>query len=127
MSWLAQSGTRLCPRFLGKISLFHPARALLYTRPMGPRRLPSNSRKLLIASIGVASVSYVVACSVTEDIPTSGNLMANLDAAALDAPTSGNLMALDTGTDAPTSGNLMAIDAGEDAPSDAADDADGHD
>lgn len=95
---------------------------------MGPRRLPSNARKLLVASIGIASVSYVVACSVTEDVPTSGNLMANnQDAAALDSPTSGNLMSQDTGADVPTSGNLMAVDAGDDAPTDAPDDADAHD
>ncbi|MEO6418779.1 MAG: hypothetical protein ABIP39_05200 [Polyangiaceae bacterium] len=93
---------------------------------MGPRRLPSNSRKLLIASIGIASVSYVVACSDDTSTPTSGNLMAQ-DASVFDSPSSGNLMAYDAGMDAATSGNLMAVDSGDDAPTDAPDDADAHD
>jgi hypothetical protein len=96
---------------------------------MKTRRLPSNSRKLLIASVGIASVSYVVACS-SGDAPSSGNLML-VDASTLDAPTSGNLMGgqpQDAALDAPTSGNLMAVDAGDqDASTDASDDAaDGH-
>jgi hypothetical protein len=100
---------------------------------MNPRRLPSNARKLLVASVGVASVSYVVACGSE----SSGNLVgppepdASADVQA-DHPTSGNLAPppdagphLDAGQDSgwdATSGNLVAPDAGnEDATTDAAD------
>jgi len=92
---------------------------------------PKLGRKLLMASVGVAAVSYV-ACSNTE---TSGNLVAPPgDAAAGDAnddfPTSGNLLpppqdarVEDVIDDFVTSGNLIAQpqdagDAGKDAPSD---------
>jgi len=87
-------------------------------------------RKLLVASVGVAAISYV-ACTTTQ---TSGNLMApETDAAAdaePDAPvTSGNLMPpppVDAGPDAPvTSGNLMPpppVDGGDTDASDASGD-----
>lgn len=69
-------------------------------------------RKLLVASLGVATLSYV-ACTTS---PSSGNLMFPDGDAAADGPvTSGNLMpppppdgAADAKPDAPvTSGNLM--------------------
>lgn len=80
-------------------------------------------RKLLVASVGVAAISYV-ACTTTQ---TSGNLMApEVDASAEEDAqpdalvTSGNLMPppeADARADAPvTSGNLMPpppVDAGD--------------
>lgn len=72
-------------------------------------------RKLLVASIGVAAVSYV-ACSTTPE--TSGNLVAPpVDAAGGDAPSDA----------ASSSGNLMPpppVDASRDGtvPADASDD-----
>ena len=100
---------------------------------MPSRRLPSNSRKLLVASIGVAAVTYV-ASSCDTNTPVSGNLMAPDDASTYDVPTSGNLMAPDSAyDDIVTSGNLVAppdaaadADASNDA-ADAGDAADGHD
>lgn len=84
---------------------------------MGPRRLPTNSRKLLVAAIGVAAVSYV-GCQTSYDAPTSGNLMA-YDSGT--GPGDGGLLP-------PTSGNLMApdatvVDASDGAADDASDDA----
>ena len=83
-------------------------------------------RKLLVASLGVATLTYVACTS-----PSSGNLMFPDDAAAADAKadgpvTSGNLMPpppVDAAADAPvTSGNLMPpppFDAGNDSSTDA--------
>ena len=100
-------------------------------------RQPSKSRKLLIASVGVATINYVAACG--HESVTSGNLVAPLpnhagapasveDAAVLSVagtggssgnggaaaipPTSGNLVAPPTlpprpMDTPPTSGNLM--------------------
>jgi hypothetical protein len=86
---------------------------------MGPRRLPANSRKLLVAAIGVAAVSYV-GCGAVEDHPTSGNLMAS-DASFFDdtgnPPSSGNLMA-------PDGSFVDAADAAVDDAGDAGDAAD---
>lgn len=84
---------------------------------MGPRRLPGNSRKLLVAAIGVAAVSYVGCRSSTFDSPTSGNLMFV-----------GDDSGAETGGFPPTSGNLMApdatvVDAHDGAADDASDDA----
>lgn len=89
------------------------------------RRL--STKKILVAAIGVASVSYVIACE--ENTPSSGNLMApdaSQDASIDVTSSSGNLMApQDAGPrDAQdedvfvSSGNLMAppTDGGSDAP-----------
>lgn len=93
------------------------------------RRL--QTKKVLVAAIGVATVSYAFACGETQS--TSGNLMApDADTSAdarndsngnADVSSSGNLMApppvdaeadtaldsatLDTGADVSSSGNLM--------------------
>jgi len=104
---------------------------------MPPRIL--KGRKLLVASIGVASVSYVTGCSAFSDpgnSPTSGNLLAP-PAQVVDnplPPTSGHLVgppevpppppppvtpSLDAGLP-PTSGNLVSPPvADEDAGTDA--------
>jgi len=85
------------------------------------RRL--TTKKLLVAAVGVGAVSYVIACS-SEDISTSGNLMAYPNDASQDVAednfaTSGNLMAPpDTGADVHAD---APGDAPGDAPSDAAD------
>lgn len=78
-----------------------------------------RGRKLLVAAVGVATVSYVVACSST----TSGNLMPPEDTGKADGGgetgdtgdagfdvSSGNLVAPDTGTD-DTSADTGATDA----------------
>jgi hypothetical protein len=83
---------------------------------MGPRRLPVNSRKLLVAAIGVAAVSYVGCTSALQENPTSGNLMSY---PADSGPETGSF---------PTSGNLMApdatvVDSGDGGAGDAGDDA----
>jgi hypothetical protein len=81
-------------------------------------------KKLLVASIGVATISYV-ACSTGSTTTDAG-----ADAAADGPVTSGNLMPpppVDASEDVkpdvpPTSGNLMPpppIDAGDDGASDA--------
>ena len=93
---------------------------------MAARRLPVNSRKLLVAAIGVAAVSYV-GCSNIHDNPTSGNLMSTFpdDSGAETGqfPTSGNLMApLDSSVFDAADGSVDdASDAGD--ASDANDDA----
>lgn len=76
-------------------------------------RKPTQSRKLLIASVGVATISYVAACG--REPVTSGNLVAPPQPEAAGAPTSGGeasvLVAGGAGGDAaipPTSGNLVA-------------------
>lgn len=76
-------------------------------------RKPNVSRKLLVASVGVAAVNYMVAC---DKPPTSGNLPAPqiVDAAppvpSDIPPAAGNLPAPPPSATiiAPTSGNLMA-------------------
>src|SRR4029079_14079633 len=84
-------------------------------------RKPTGARKLLIASVGVATINYVAACggSSTGD-PTSGNLVAPQAGSANSGqgggsagtpPTSGNLVApppAGAGGIPPTSGNLVA-------------------
>jgi hypothetical protein len=83
-------------------------------------------RKLLVASLGVAAISYV-ACTTSQTSPDGGS---DADAAAdanADGPvTSGNLMPpppVDAAADAQvTSGNLMPpppVDAGNDGSTDA--------
>ncbi|HVH45606.1 MAG TPA: hypothetical protein VM925_24800 [Labilithrix sp.] len=84
-----------------------------------PRR-----RKLLVASVGIASVSYVVGVACIEN-STSGNLPAPppSDGSTVDRgppPTSGNLPAPppapDAATDASDAGDADAVaDGGEDA------------
>lgn len=118
VKWVGSTGVRVCRRC-----------SLGYALHMDRFAKTARARKLLVASVGVAAISYV-ACS-TE---TSGNLMAPYDSDAgsrrrhrrrqADAPpTSGNLMppppadaaadatdASDAGADTgvpPTSGNLM--------------------
>jgi hypothetical protein len=87
---------------------------------MGPRRLPVNSRKLLVAAVGVAAVSYVACGGITEGTQTSGNLMAYDAGQDLESggfPTSGNLMA-------PADATVVdSGDAGADAAPDDAGDA----
>jgi hypothetical protein len=84
---------------------------------MKPRFRPG--RKLLVASLGVAAISYV-ACGTTA---TSGNLAPPPDAAAdaVDDQISGNLAPPpDAGSDATTDGGADATtDAGADAAQDA--------
>lgn len=75
-------------------------------------------RKLLVATVGVAAVSYVVGTACNNSA-TSGNLMAPPDEDAQVPPTSGNLPAPPPPTDAGDSGE-DAGDSGEDA-SDAGD------
>jgi hypothetical protein len=101
---------------------------------MRPRRLPFNSRKLLVATLGVAAVSYV-GCTLSQS-PSSGNLMSLDPDASGQYPTSGNLMAFDAspadsgeaGLPFPAADAGDAGDAGDatDA-TDAADAADGAD
>lgn len=79
-------------------------------------RQPSKTRKLLIASVGVATINYVAACG-RESVVTSGNLVAPPPSNA-GAPTrvedAGVLVAAGTGgtggaaTIPPTTGNLVA-------------------
>ena len=84
---------------------------------------PYTRRKLLVATVGVGTISYAIACSS----PTSGNLPSPPEDASFDAP-------VDAGPP-PTSGNLMpppprdaepdadaAVDADADANLDAASD-----
>jgi hypothetical protein len=65
-------------------------------------------RKLLVATVGLATVSYVVACgsTVTEEPTVDAGADTRNDV------TSGNLVAPDTGTPPPdvTSGNLVPPD-----------------
>jgi hypothetical protein len=75
-------------------------------------RQPSKARKLLVASVGVATINYVAACG--REAVTSGNLVAPAPNSA-EAPTgaedAGVLVAGGTGglpTIPPTSGNLVA-------------------
>jgi hypothetical protein len=68
---------------------------------MKTRRLPLNSRKLLVAAVGVAAVSYV-GCNSIDSGRTSGNLMSPEPQEAGQFP---------PGPFPPTSGNLMAPDA----------------
>ena len=83
---------------------------------MAPRRL--TSRKLLVASVGVATVSYVSACNAftSPESPSSGNLVAPpvLDQPSPQEPPRngvdnppGRPTAFDAGP-SPTSGNLVA-------------------
>jgi hypothetical protein len=80
-----------------------------------------RGRKLLVASIGVATVSYVLACQTTE---TSGNLVAPPPTEAGkdvrdDIISSGNLVAPPPPEDAGDSGNPSdASDAGDAADAD---------
>jgi hypothetical protein len=109
-----------------------------------PTRSKRKGKRLLVAALGVATVSYLNAQGCTEETErfTSGNLVPGppdfvttgdggaADAARIDTgidtgiPTSGNLLpppVVDTGI--PTSGNLLpppAVDASADAAKDAA-------
>ena len=66
-------------------------------------RKPTSARKLLIASVGVATINYVAACSAE----TSGNLLPPPQGgAAGQAGTAGGAGAGTAGS--PTSGNLVA-------------------
>jgi hypothetical protein len=69
-----------------------------------PKRL---GRKLLVATVGLATVSYVVACGGQVDEQKT-------DSGTSPDVTSGNLVPPDTGTPPPdvTSGNLVAPDTG---------------
>lgn len=71
---------------------------------------PKYGRKLLVATVGLATVSYVVACG--GNVSTEEKSDAGAD--VRDDVTSGNLVAPDTGTPPPdvTSGNLVAPDTG---------------
>ncbi len=77
-----------------------------------------RGRKLLVAAVGVATVSYVVACGST----TSGNLMPPEDTGKAD----GGGEAGDAGFDV-SSGNLVAPDTGTPDTTDAATDTGGFD
>ena len=74
---------------------------------MAPRRF--SSRKLLVASVGLATINYVAACGASggrDGEPTSGNLV---------APPAPSAIPVDNPVLPPTSGNLVAppsIDAG---------------
>lgn len=73
---------------------------------------PKYGRKLLVATVGLATVSYVVACGGNVSTEEKGDAGADVR----DDVTSGNLVAPDTGTPPPdvTSGNLVAPDTGVD-------------
>ena len=80
---------------------------------------PSTGRKLLIATVGLATVSYVVACgsSVETEQKTDSGIGPDVS--------SGNLVPPDTGTPGPdvSSGNLVPPDTGADVVEDARDTA----
>lgn len=88
--------------------------------------MKSKARKLLVASIGIATVSYIGCADTFGDPPTSGNLPAPRcpeECQVADAGDAGDAH-FDTGIP-PTSGNLPApppMDGGNDA-SDASHDA----
>jgi len=69
-------------------------------------------RKLLVAAVGVATVSYVVACGSTSQGETSGNLVAP-DTGSDTFVSSGNLVPPDTGTP-DTSKSEAATDSASD-------------
>lgn len=58
---------------------------------------PRRGRKLLVAAIGVATVTYAVACDKT---PLTGNLPAPPPPSATATPVAGNLVAVPTPEDA---------------------------
>jgi hypothetical protein len=79
---------------------------------------PGTGRKLLIATVGLATVSYVVACgSSVETSETKTDSGSDV--------TSGNLVPPDTGTPGPdvSSGNLVPPDTGMDVAEDTRDTA----
>jgi hypothetical protein len=92
-----------------------------------PKKL--TARKLLVASVGVATINYVaIACNGLTDSPTNPPTSGNLPApqpTETAPPTSGNLPApppVDVYQPPPTSGNLpspVPLDAGRDADADA--------
>jgi hypothetical protein len=90
-----------------------------------------RGKRLLVAAVGVATVSYALgqAGCADDPLPTSGNLMAPSDggltvdeASVTGAADSGNLLPSPPGTITYTSGNLLPPpDASLDAASDASD------
>ena len=75
-----------------------------------------HTKKVLVAAIGVATVTYAAAC-LDGNTETSGNLLPPPDAGAVDARTDGP--PTDALSEVVTSGNLMPP-----PPSDASSDAD---
>lgn len=85
------------------------------------QRPRQNRRKLLVAAVGVATVSYVIACADRET--TEGATTASQDASDR-PPTSGNLPSPPPPEEAgtpPTSGNLPAPPPPDDDAGDAGD------
>ncbi len=78
------------------------------------RRRKGVGKKLLVASVGVAAVTYVAACSSDDDSGTNTSKDAGTDTNQFDVVA--NLVAPDTGTGG--SGGSGGTDAGQDAPAD---------
>src|SRR6187402_708703 len=101
--------------------LLPPAEFRIQACFAGGMRQLGNSRKLLIASVGVATINYVAACG--REPVTSGNLVAppppSIAGAPANAEDAGVVIASGAGgaaTIPPTSGNLVAPPASAPAP-----------
>ena len=102
VSWHTLRQFRAIPAHVVRLARVPSWHAVCFIEGM---RKPSQSRKLLIASIGVATISYVAACGGSSDPPTSGNLVSPPAAGAAGTVSGG---ASGAAGFPPTSGNLVA-------------------